>query len=159
MSELTYRLETDFGEFRLRSQTTYMIEVLEDIYFGGPSQDYKGHPGYPKWRSQFELGYNIDNLSVNWVTDAIASTGMVSAPVINADGSILNESTGNRPTYITHNVTAAYDFDKFGRVTVGARNIFDKGILRDDNDNWIDNSLYIRGHYGRELFARYSIKF
>ncbi|MFY8327243.1 TonB-dependent receptor domain-containing protein [Pseudoalteromonas sp. ZZD1] len=157
--ELTYRLETGFGDFRLRSQTTYLLEVLEDIYFGGPSQDYKGHPGLPKWRSQFELGYSVDNLSVNWVTDAIASTGMVSAPVINSDGSIINESTGDRPTYITHNLTAAYDFGNFGRVTVGARNLFDKGVIYDDVGNWINDTLYIRGHYGREIFGGYSIKF
>ena len=157
--EVTYKMETGFGDFRVRSQTTYLTEVLGDIYFGGPSQDFKGHPGLPKWRSQFELGYNIADLSVTWVTDATASTAMVSAPVVNTDGSIINVATGKRPTYVTHNLTAAYDFGSYGRVTVGARNLFDKGVLFDDVGNWISDTLYIRGHYGREVFAGYGIKF
>lgn len=157
--ELTYKMDTGFGDFSLRSQTTYLLEVLDDIYFGGPSQDFKGFDGQPKWRSQFELGYDIADFSVTWVVDGTASTAMVHAPQVNADGSVTQIASGHRPTYITHNVTAAYDFGSYGRVTVGARNLFDKGVLFDDVGNWINDTLYIRGHYGREVFAGYGIKF
>jgi iron complex outermembrane receptor protein len=157
--ELTYRMETGFGDVSARSQTTYLLEVLDDIYFGGPSQDFKGFDGQPKWRSQFELGYDIADFSVTWVVDATASTDMLHAPQVNPDGSIINVGSGHRTTFITHNVTAAYDFGGYGRVTVGARNLFDKEVLFDDVGNWINDPLYIRGHYGREVFAGYGIKF
>lgn len=156
--ELTYRLPTSFGDFKVRSQTTYLLDIEEDVYFGGPSQDHAGFAGLPKWRSNFELGYTVADLSLNWTTDMVASTTMVYAPSVSGSN-ITQIGSGKRPTYITHNLTGAYDFGSYGRVTLGARNLFDKGVLFNPNGNWIDDSLYIKGHYGREVFAGYGIKF
>lgn len=156
--EATYRLGTSFGDFKFRSQTSYLFDVIEDVYFGGPAQNYAGFDGMPKYRSNFEVAYQIGDFDVNWTMDIIGSTSMVHAPEIQ-NGNIVQVESGSRPTYVTHNLTSNYDFGSYGRVTVGARNLFDKGVLFDDSNNWIKDNLYLKGHYGREVFAGYSIKF
>ncbi|WP_440053679.1 hypothetical protein ACSLBF_12295 [Pseudoalteromonas sp. T1lg65] len=63
----------------------------------------------------------------------------------------------HNPTYVTHNLNVKYYTDSFGTFTLGARNLFDKGIVRDDDGLWVSDTLYNAGHIGREVFAGYSI--
>lgn len=155
--ELTYRLPTSFGDFNLRSQTTYLFEVLGDTYFGGPSQDFGAFTGTPEWRSQFSVGYTIEDLAINWTTDVIGDTGNRNFPVVTGT-SVKMTTTGHYGTYTTHNLTATY-FTGLGNFTAGARNLFNKDVTFDSTGKWNDDNLYIRGHYGRELFINYGIKF
>jgi iron complex outermembrane receptor protein len=158
--DIEYKIETDFGEFGLQNVTTYLTESGEDVYFGGPVQDFSGFAGYPDWRSQFVLNYTIGDFAVTWTTDIIASTAEDDYLDI-ADGNPQNfryKAENHNPTYVVHNINAKY-FSEFGTFTVGARNLFDKGIVRDDNGLWVDDTLYQQGHIGRELFAGYRISF
>ena len=159
--EVEYKLETGAGDFNFASSTTYLLESGEDVYFSGPKQNQIGAPGTPEWRTQFVVGYTIDDLSISWTVDAIAST---------AEDEVLNTDTGNpadffqeysnhNATYVTHNLNVKYDFGDFGIATVGARNLLDKGIVRDDDGIWVNDTLYNAGHIGRELFAGYTITF
>ena len=144
------------GELRMSNQTTYITESGGDIYFGGPTQNFAGFAGTPDWRSQFVFNYGIDNFSITWTTDMIASTyeDDYLEPT-----SLTFVAENHNPTYIIHNVNAKYHFGEWGSITVGARNLFNKGVVLDDNGDWIDDTLYQAGHIGREVFAGYSIKF
>jgi iron complex outermembrane receptor protein len=159
--EIGYLLETEMGDFRFTSSTTYLIESGGDVYFSGPKQNQIGGPGTPEWRSQFVVNYSIDDFSINWTMDAIAST---------AEDSVLNTETGDpadffqeysnhNTSYVTHNVNVKYDLGSYGIATIGARNIFAKEIVRDDDGLWVNDTLYNAGHIGRELFAGYTISF
>jgi iron complex outermembrane receptor protein len=159
--EFGYLLETGMGELRFTSATTYLIESGGDVYFSGPKQNQIGGPGTPKWRSQFTVNYSIDDLSISWTIDAIAST---------AEDSVLNTDTGNpadfyqeysnhNTSYVTHNLNVKYDLGNYGVATIGARNLLDKEIVRDDDGIWVNDTLYNAGHIGRELFAGYTISF
>lgn len=159
--ELEYKLETSFGEFNFSSTTTYLIESGEDVYFSGPMQNTIGSPGAPEWRNQVVVNYNVDDFSVTWTMDAIASTA--EDEVLNTDTGIPEEFfyaySNHNATYVTHNINFKYDFDTFGIVTVGARNLFDKGVIFHDDGFWNSDTLYNAGHIGRSLFAGYTINF
>jgi iron complex outermembrane receptor protein len=159
--ELGYVIETDFGQFRLNSTTTYLTESGGDVYFGGPTQDFAGGPGTPEWRSQLVVNYAFSDFNVSWTTDAIASTAEDEFLDI-GDGNPENfryQFENHNGTYVTHNLNVSYTTDSYGRFTLGARNLFDKGVMFDDAGFWNDDTLYNAGHIGREFFAGYSIEF
>ncbi|MCK7460550.1 TonB-dependent receptor plug domain-containing protein [Idiomarina aminovorans] len=159
--ELGYVMETDFGQFRFNSSTTYLTESGGDVYFGGPTQDFAGGPGTPEWRSQFVVNYAFSDFTVSWTTDAIANTAEDSYLDI-ADGNPDNfryKFENHNGTYVTHNLNVSYMTDSYGKFTLGARNLFDKGVVKDDAGLWVDDTLYNAGHVGREIYAGYTINF
>jgi len=158
---LEYKLETGFGDFTFGNTTTYLLESAGDVYFSGPSQDFIGMPGTPDWRSQFNINYSMDNLSVAWTTDLISSV-YEDQYLDLGDGNPENfryKGENHDPTYVTHNINIKYYTESFGTFTLGARNLFDKGVVKDDDGFWNDDTLYYAGHIGREVFAGYSISF
>ncbi len=159
--DVEYGIESDYGLFELGLVTTYLTETGGDVYFGGPTQDFTGAPGTPEWRSQFTFNYSVGNFTVNWNTDAIASTAEDEVLDI-ADGNPQNfryAFSNHNGTYITHNLNLVYDAGNIGRFNIGARNLFDKGVIKDDAGFWVDDTLYNAGHIGREFYAGYSIQF
>ncbi len=158
---LSYLLSTEVGDFRMASNTTYMIEVGEDVFFGGPEQDMAGGPGTPDWRSQFTLGYNYADFSATWSVDAIASTSEDEVLDV-ADGNPANFTqafSNHNGTYVVHNLNMSYDFGQYGTVVIGARNLFEKGVMKDDEGFYNNDTLYFAGHLGRELYTGYKVKF
>ncbi|WP_105200552.1 TonB-dependent receptor plug domain-containing protein [Pseudoalteromonas sp. T1lg10] len=160
--DVNYNLETGFGNFSLGNVTTYLLESGGDVYFGGPMQDFIGQPGLPEWRSQFKLDYSIGDFAASWTTDVIASTDEDSVLDV-GDGTDASKfryvGSNHNPTYVVHNLNLKYHAGQYGTFTVGARNLFDKGIVRDDDGLWVNDTLYIQGHLGREVFAGYRISF
>lgn len=157
--EASYLIETGFGEFKLNSATTYLTEVGGDVFFSGPTQDYAGFTGQPEWRSKFTASYALDDLNISWTVDAIASTYEDDSLQEVSPNVLRNIGSNHNASYVTHNLNIAYHFGDYGRVTVGARNVFNKGVLKDDNNEWINDTLYNAGHIGRDIYAGYSIKF
>ncbi|MCF6438238.1 TonB-dependent receptor [Pseudoalteromonas luteoviolacea] len=157
--DLSYNLDTSFGEFKFKKVTTVLTEVGEDVYFSGPMSNQKGAPQQPEWRSQFTVNFSADSYAVNWTTDIIAGTHESDVVQVDSTGNPYIVYSGDVPTYVTHNLNVKYFTESYGTFTVGARNLFDKGVLFDSNDNWINDSMYNSGHIGRELFAGYSISF
>ncbi|MEC4087523.1 MULTISPECIES: TonB-dependent receptor plug domain-containing protein [Pseudoalteromonas] len=157
--DLSYKLETSFGDFKFRNVTTLLTEVGEDVYFTGPKEDEKGAPETPEWRSQFTINYAVDNYTVNWTTDIIADTYETQS-VVKVDGKEpYNVYSGSLPTYVTHNLNMKYYSDGYGTFTLGARNLFDKGVVFNSQGVYEDYSIYNTGHIGREIFAGYNISF
>ncbi|KZN66931.1 TonB-dependent receptor plug domain-containing protein [Pseudoalteromonas luteoviolacea] len=157
--DLSYKLDTHFGEFKFKSVTTLLTEVGEDVYFSGPTSDQKGGPQQPDWRSQFTVNYSLDNFSLNWTTDIISNTYENDVVQVDANDNPYIVYTGNLPTYVTHNLNMKFYTETYGTFTLGARNLFDKDVLFDENGKWVDDAMYNTGHIGREIFAGYSISF
>ncbi|MBQ4877460.1 TonB-dependent receptor [Pseudoalteromonas luteoviolacea] len=157
--DLSYKLDTSFGEFKFKKVTTVLTEVGEDVYFSGPTSDQKGAPQQPEWRSQFTVNFSADSYAVNWTTDVIAGTHESDVVQVDSTGNPYVVYSGDVPTYVTHNLNVKYFTESYGTFTVGARNLFDKGVLFDSKDKWINDSMYNSGHIGREIFAGYSISF
>jgi len=157
--EVGYLVETDFGEFNFNSTTTYLTEVGGDVFFSGDTQDYAGFSGTPDWRSQFSTSYALGDLNVNWTVDATASTFEDDALEEISAGVLRNIGSNHNASYVTHNLSVGYHLGAYGSLTVGARNLFDKGVLKDDNNEWINDPLYNAGHIGRDVYASYSINF
>jgi len=158
--QIEYTLETEFGDFRLTNNTTYMLSSESDVYFGGPSQDYAGFAGQPEYRSQFGVNYSVADLNVAWTTDVISDTAEDDYLDV-ADGDPANfryVSENHNPTYVVHNINVKY-FTDYGTFSLGARNLFDKGIVRDDAGLWVNDTLYQQGHIGRNVQAGYRISF
>ncbi|KZN49701.1 hypothetical protein N474_05455 [Pseudoalteromonas luteoviolacea CPMOR-2] len=156
--DLSYRLDTRFGEFKFKKVTTYILEAEEDVFFGGPAQDFAGAPETPEWRSQLSVNYSIDNVAINWTTDIVASTAEDEVLRV-ANNQFSYEFSNHNPTYIVHNLNAKYFTEGYGTLTLGVRNLFDKGVVLDDAGRWVDYSIYGAGHIGREMFAGYNISF
>ncbi|MDK1287294.1 TonB-dependent receptor plug domain-containing protein [Pseudoalteromonas umbrosa] len=156
--DLSYRLDTSFGEFKFKKVTTYILEAKEDVFFGGPSQDTAGAPETPEWRSQLSVNYSIDNVAVNWTTDIVASTAEDEVLTVENNDFFYTYSNHN-PTYVVHNLNTKYFTEGYGTWTLGVRNLFDKGVVLDDANRWVNYSIYGAGHIGREIFAGYNVSF
>lgn len=158
---LEYNLETSIGDFNIKNVTTLLTESAGDVFFGGPRQNQIGAPGSPKWRSQLMLNYSVSDFVVNWTTDVIAST--FEDEVLDlGDGNPQNFSykySNNNPSFMTHNINIKYLTGDYGTFTFGVRNLLDEGVILDDEDNWVDDSLYLAGHYGRQIYAGYNFSF
>lgn len=157
--DLSYKLETSFGDFKFRNVTTLLTEAGEDVYFGGPTADEKGAPESPEWRSQFTINYAVDNYTINWTTDIIADTYETKRVVQEKGKQPYNVYEGSLPTYVTHNLNMKYYSDGYGTFTLGARNLFDKGVVFNSQGFYEDYAIYNTGHIGREIFAGYNISF
>ncbi|ALU42629.1 TonB-dependent receptor plug domain-containing protein [Pseudoalteromonas rubra] len=157
--DVSYKLETAYGDFKFRNVTTLLTEVGEDIYFSGPTINAKKAPEQPELRSQFTVNYAVDNYSVNWTTDLIDNTYQTETKQRLDSGQHVVEYSGTLPTYVTHNLNIKYFSDGYGTFTLGARNLFDKGVVYNNNGFYVDYPLYNAGHIGREIFGGYRISF
>ena len=149
------------GLFNATFGTTYMMDVEEDVYFGGPSQDMSGSSGAPELRSQLMLQYAINDFNVTWTTDYIDSTGETDVLDTSCGDSncFKYNFAGELESTTYHNVTFSYNFGQYGKATLGVRNVFDEDPVLNSSGQYTNPELYVRGHIGREFVAGYQIQF
>jgi len=156
--ELGYKMEFDDFNLNVKNVVTYLTDAEEDVYFGGPSQNFIGFAGSPDFRDQFTVSVAVSDLTISWTTDYIASTYEDSDLEV-GDGTFSYVGVGEYDAFITHNINASYSLGKFGTVSGGIRNLTETEPFFDSSGNWNSDTLYHAAHIGREFFAGYTISF
>ncbi|SFC29855.1 TonB-dependent receptor plug domain-containing protein [Pseudoalteromonas denitrificans] len=144
---LNYTLETGFGEFRFNSETSYFFSYKGDSYAGGPMQDQAGFSLQPEYRTQFTTNWTNDEHALTWNIDYIPSTSGFETPT--PSGTLATNDSNE--SFMTHNVSYAYDAGEYGVYTLGVRNLTDEDPVLDTNGKYADeyDFMYSAGHIGR----------
>jgi iron complex outermembrane receptor protein len=156
--ELAYKMEFDGVGLSLKNVVTYLLDSEGDVYFGGPTQDFIGYAGQPEFRDQFTATVSVEDLTINWTTDFIASTFEDNDLEV-GDNSFAFVGVGEVDSFMTHNISAAYTLGDYGTVSAGVRNLTATDVFFDSNDEWISDPLYNAAHVGRTFFAGYTVSF
>lgn len=157
-AELGYNLEINDALVKFKNVTTYLTDSEEDVYFGGPTQNFIGFNGTPDFRSQFQITAILNELTIAWTTDYIHSTTMNRDLEI-GEGTFEYIGLDKIGSFTTHNVNVSYDLGDYGQASFGIRNLTETKPFFNKQDKWIDDTLYHAAHIGREFYLGYNISF
>lgn len=145
----SYNLETEFGDFGISAEMSYVEEFVEITEPGADPFDYAGLQDYPEWRGNATINWSYADFAAAWTTYYIGSQ---------ESG---NEEYGvdylaDVPSYFKHNVQVSYNHAWNGKLTVGVNNVFDR-----EAPTWYDGFVDYRdaatGLYdvlGRTVFVK-----
>jgi iron complex outermembrane recepter protein len=138
-------IDTDgFGSFVMAGSSTYYTKYETEAVFGsGELTDAVGLLGFPEWRTNAAIRWNMGDWSASWSADYIGE----SASAV---------SDTKYKAYTTHNVAVSYDMSDMGVVRVGANNVGNKDPLLDKFGSQVDEYQY--SLTGRVIFLEYSIE-
>lgn len=70
-ASVTLVRDYDFGSFTFKADATYILEYNDEIYLGGPQEDWIGSSGMPQWRgvfgTDFERGDHVLAATVSYI--------------------------------------------------------------------------------------------
>jgi iron complex outermembrane receptor protein len=144
---LSSSFDTSFGIFSGQLNSSYYLNYdAEESYGTGDLYDAVGTLGFPEWRTNFLLRWDLGDtwfstLNVDYIGE---STSRISGE--KWDG------------WTTANLTVGYQTDSYGTFSIGATNLTDEDpILDASTGEMVEELLY--DHTGRVIFVRYSIEF
>ena len=148
-----YQLDTNFGLFDFRFNSTYFLSYEEDNFVGGPLQDKSGFELQPEYRAQFTTVYSMGDHGLAWNIDFVPSTSGFELPEFNDVGQptgFVSENESNS-SFTVHNVTYTYNHERWGEYRLGVRNLFDKDPILNQQGEYANgyDELYSNGHIGR----------
>lgn len=142
--KLSGSYDTPFGTVNGQLNSTRYLTYDSEVSYGtGDLYNAAGSLGFPKWRSNLQLGWNMDSYFANVNFNYIGKSND-------------RNSSDAYPGWTQINLSLGYDFDKYGTVTVGATNLADKAPVLDSVGGEADQYLY--PNTGRVVFARYSVE-
>jgi iron complex outermembrane receptor protein len=162
--ELRYRLPRfSFGQFNVRSETTYLDEYSTQASAAARWIDYSGEYDFHRWKSNFTTDWSLGNWSATWgmrylsaVNDACLSAVKgweCNLPTVVRPG--FTTAGANRRSSLTyHDFSVGYNTSWKGRILVGVNNAFNKeprftldgasSATTIDADLPIDRFFYVR---------------
>lgn len=154
--QLTYFLETEYGEFRVNWQNSYFLAYESSSYVGGPVQDSAGWGLQPDYATQLTLSYGLGDHSVSWNIDHKASTYESETVDVRPDDTYLVPS-GDLTSFTIHNATYTFDGGDYGVYSLGVLNVFDRGPVLDSLGTYPRDhfDVYTPGHIGRQFRANF----
>ncbi|GAB3415269.1 TonB-dependent receptor [Massilia agilis] len=129
---VAYRFKrTSYGQFNLRSESTYVKNYSIKSTATSDWVDYAGEFGIPKWKANFSLDWNLGNWSATLATRYYSgvkaqcwdSTTECNAPTERASW---GPNVNHLGAEIYNDLSVAYAFPWKGKLLVGANNVFDK---------------------------------
>ncbi|MEE4292772.1 MAG: TonB-dependent receptor [Xanthomonadales bacterium] len=137
---------TRLGEFGLQAFASHYITYeMEQGFESDDIENIAGTIWHPDWRVNVLLSWNLNGAfaSVNW--DYAASQYVPWADAQTDDWSVFN-------------VSAGYDFGRFGTFTLGANNVLNRGPQLNPNGFPIDDLQYIEDYTGRVIYLSYRVE-
>ena len=136
---------TRLGDFGIQANASHYIRYeMEQGFESDDIENIAGTIWFPDWRVNVLLSWNLGDVfaSVNW--DYAASQYV---PWV-------DEQTDNWSVF---NVSAGYDFGRFGTFTLGANNVLNRGPQLNPNGYPIDDFQYIEDYTGRVVYLSYHL--
>ncbi|MFY8272664.1 TonB-dependent receptor domain-containing protein [Pseudoalteromonas sp. SSDWG2] len=166
--DIMYDFETSFGSFKTVLDATYtdVYRLVNDQ--GVASSNYSGRnlgdAGFPRWKSNFDVTYMLDNFSFNYnlqlIGKQIEDCGISNVSTDTWACSDLDNDENKLGTTVYHDIQASYMLEDMNtRLTFGIKNLFDKvpPISTQAFANSFDASLY--DPTGRFFYGRVTVKF
>lgn len=139
------RFETGYGDFNLSFNASQYLEYSYEITYGtGEMGDAVGTLGFPEWRSNAYVNWNLNNWSANLALDYIGES---------------KERIGDEKFDSWHTLSAsvAYNLDSMGIIKIGATNLTDEDPLLDETGQMADEYQYPLT--GRVVYVDYTLEF
>jgi iron complex outermembrane receptor protein len=135
--EVNYRLpRTSFGNFGIRTQTTYLDEFILQSTNTSERLNYAGEYPYYRVKSNLTLDWNMGNWSATFGTRYFSASKTScwdadpDAPIecSNPTGETNNYGTGydKKSALVYNDLSVGYNFPWKAKLMVGANNVFDK---------------------------------
>jgi len=139
------RFETGFGDFLVSFDMSQYLEYSYEITYGtGELGDAVGDLGFPEFRSNAYVSWNMGNWGASLSADYI--------------GESEQRNGGDKyDSWHTLNLSATYNLDSMGMIKVGANNLTDEDPLLDDFGVEVDEYQYSKT--GRVVYAEYTLEF
>ena len=153
--DFNFQTNFDFGEMGRLTQNLQLSYVINDSEDGGRNrvQD----PGQPESRMNFTNTYTFGDFDFGWNVNLIGSTYASAVSTPTEDG-FETTREGHIGSWTTHDLQVSYNTAWDGRITVGARNAFEKTPqLVAFGGRAYNFNLY--DAYGRIMYFRYTQRF
>lgn len=135
--------ETQYGEFGLNWQNSFIFTYEVESEAGGDAVNTAGWNGQPDYKSVFTGTYNYEDFGVAYNLNYIDSTYEA-------------QEEGKLDHWLIQNITFSYDMGKFGTALIGVNNLTDEDPVLEQG-KYENADLY--NNFGREFRASYNIKF
>lgn len=142
------------GELKFAVEGTYALEYSEQASPIAQRYDVLGTKGYPPLRFNTTFSYAIDDFSASLIAKYIDS--------YDGETPQQQEAGTNKQdfsSFTTWDMTLNYDFNNYGKVTVGARNLFDAMPTVNYSLGYPGYDTDTHNILGRVVFAGYKVKF
>ena len=140
---LTGSYDTNFGTFGLNFKASHYLHFDAETSYGtGILYNSAGTLGFPSWRSSAQVTWSMNNWFASINSQFI---GQSKARI----------GTDAYPSWTQTNITGGYNFDKYGKVTVGADNVSNRFPVLNAAGGMADEFLY--PNIGRVVFVQYSV--
>ena len=134
----------DYGSFGFRSDATKYLKYESEAQFGtGILGDAVDTLGFPEWRSNATVSWDMGNWSAAFSADYIGESESSSGEV-------------KWDSYKTYNLNASYDLSDYGSVTIGANNLTNEDPLLDAFGSQADEYQY--SILGRVIYMSYTVE-
>ncbi len=131
--ELAYKMPTQVGDFTFTNETTYMGHFHQSFYKEFGKEQVLGRFGLPRWRNNFNLGYNRGPFGVTAVARSFADVEK------NVRG------LGKVVSATQYDLTFLYNTEQYGSFQLGALNLFNVRPRFDDTfSSRVNGSLFRR---------------
>ncbi|MCS0592014.1 TonB-dependent receptor plug domain-containing protein [Massilia norwichensis] len=162
---LGYRLpRTAYGQFSVRSDTSYVSKFREQADVGAEWEDYAGQYYYHRVKSNLSLDWTMGNWAATWTAhyfSPVKDRCYTKTDTCSDPNGIATWGTGYNKlgAMVYHDVSASYKFPWKGQLLVGANNFFDKKprftISGKASSSYVDADLPI----DRFIYVRYNQAF
>ena len=142
---LSANFDTSFGMWNASFNTSYYLNFDSEVSYGtGELQDSTGTLGFPEWRSnllmRWEMGDFFSSLNVDYI------------------GENQSQISGVKwDAWTTANLAVGYTLSDYGTFTLGANNILNEEPILNTLGEAVDEYTY--SNTGRVVYLRYSIEF
>ena len=144
-ASLSANFDTSFGMFNASFNTSYYLNYdSEESYGTGILFDATGTLGFPEWRSNFLMNWEMGNFFTSLNVDYI--------------GENKSRISGVKwDNWTTANLAVGYTMSDYGTFTIGANNIANEEPILNSLGEPVDEYTY--SNTGRVVYLRYSIEF
>jgi iron complex outermembrane receptor protein len=153
---LSSSFDTGIGLFNLSAFYSKQLSFKENAYYKGSYQDVRNFPGRPDTRAQLGVSWSLGDHAVNLVASYIGQHAVDAEQ--DYETGVLTVLDDQWDSWVTANLSYAFDAGDFGRFRVGANNVTDEDPPLDPTQG-LPGSLNLYDYTGRVVFVEYRKSF
>ena len=140
-------LETEFGDFRVNSTTSYVLSYDQEV--AGVIQNTVSWNGQPEFKNVTTFSWMMGDHSASWNISYTDSTS--------ENETAAGVQSGTLDSWLLHNVTYGYNMGDFGALRLTVNNLLDEDPVLTSQGTWDNQDLY--NNFGRDVRLNYTISF
>jgi iron complex outermembrane receptor protein len=153
---LNSSFDTGIGLFDLHAFYSKQLSFKKNAYYKGSYQDTRNFPGSPDTRAQAGVNWRLGDHAVSLVANYIGKHAVdAEQDPVTGEINVLDEEWDS---WVTANLSYAYDAGDFGRIRIGANNVTDEDPVLDPTKG-LFGSLGLYDYTGRVIFVEYRKSF